>query len=411
MPNMKGAESLFEQLITWRRHLHKHPELSFQEKETAKYIVEQLEKIDNMTIYKNVGGTHGVIGVLTNGHGPTIAVRADIDALPIEEKNTHDFVSENDGVMHACGHDAHTSMLLGAAHILAEQFKKRELNGTVKFIFQPAEESPDEYGVTGAPYILNSGLLDDVEKIIALHVCPWQPVGVIQMNNGYSMANVDVFRATIRGTGGHGGYPHLASDPLWMLGAILQMFYGTVGRRISPLDTVAASIGKVEAGAVSNVIPAEVAIEGTLRSYSPEAREKLAEEVEQVFKLAETFGGSYTFELEKGEPALNNHMEVNMVIEQAIYDVNPSIQIEWEPFGLGGEDFGYMTKKIPGAMFFLGCSLNDGRDRDLHTDIFDIDENCLPIGTNVFVAAVNRFLKQEESHHPLDGKKSIQRGA
>src|SRR5699024_3854956 len=129
------------------------------------------------------------------------------------------------------------------------------------------------------------GALDGVEAVIALHVCPWHPVGVVQMNNGFSMANVDVFEATIRGTGGHGGYPHLATDPLWMLGAVLQTFYGTVGRRVSPLDVVAASIGKVEAGVVSNVIPSEVYIEGTLRSYTPEARESLAKEVENVFKI------------------------------------------------------------------------------------------------------------------------------
>lgn len=411
MQTTKGADSLFEQLRKWRRHLHQYPELSFAEKETAKYIVSQLETIDNMIIQKNVGGKHGVVGILQNGDGPTIAVRADIDALPIEEKNTHDYVSKHAGVMHACGHDAHTAMLLGAAHLLAKQFKARELQGTVKFIFQPAEETPDEHGLTGAPYMIQAGVLDDVDSVIALHVCPWLPVGVVQMNNGYSMANVDVFRATIQGTGGHGGYPHLAADPLWMLGAILQMFYGTVGRRISPLDTVAASIGKIEAGAVSNVIPSEVVIEGTLRSYSPEARERLAREVEQVFKLAETFGGSYTFELEKGEPALNNHMDVNMVIEQAIRDIYPDMEITWGPFGLGGEDFGYMTEKVPGAMFFLGCAINDGLDRDLHTDIFDIDERCLPIGTNIFVATVNRFLKREQSSHPLDRKKSIQRGA
>lgn len=409
MKYLKGAELLLDKLIAWRRHLHQHPELSFQEVETAKFIVQELEKLDNIYIQKNVGG-HGVVATLTNGKGPTIAVRADIDALPIIEKNIHDYASKRYGVMHACGHDAHTAMLLGAAHILAQQFKEKELMGTVKLIFQPAEERTDEHGLSGAPYMIKAGVLDDVEAVIALHVCPWLPVGAIQMNNGYSMANVDVFKATIRGSGGHGGYPHLSTDPLWILGSVLQMFFGTVGRRISPLDIVAASIGKIEAGVVSNVIPAEVKVEGTLRSYSPEVREKLAKEVEQVFKLAETFGGTYEFELERGEPALNNHMEVNVLIEQAIKDVYPDMEIHWGPFGLGGEDFGYMTEKVPGAMFFLGCSLNDGKNRDLHTDIFDIDENCLPIGTNIFVAAVNRFLRQEQYHHPLN-RNSIQRGA
>src|SRR5690625_355178 len=409
MEIVEGAESLFEQLKIWRRHMHQYPELSFEEKHTAIFIVNELQKMKNIEIEENVGG-YGVVATLTTGTGPTIALRADFDALPIEEGNDHDFVSKHEGVMHACGHDAHTAMLLGAAKLLSEQFAKRQLTGTVKFIFQPAEEKTDEHGLSGAPYMIRDGALDGVEAVIALHVCPWHPVGVVQMNNGFSMANVDVFEATIRGTGGHGGYPHLSIDPLWMLGAILQTFYGTVGRRISPLDIVAASIGKIEAGAVSNVIPAEVTISGTLRSYSPEVRERLAEEVEQVFKMAETFGGSYEFELEKGEPALNNHMEINMIIEQSIKETYPEMDIQWETFGLGGEDFGDMTDEIPGAMFFLGCSLEDGQDSDLHTPIFDINERCLPVGTAVLVAAVNRFLKSEESHHPLD-RNSLERGA
>jgi len=409
MQIVKGAESLFEQLKLWRRYIHQHPELSFEEKHTSAFIISELNKMDHIKVEENVGG-YGVVATLTTGTGPVIALRADFDALPILEENEHEFVSKYEGVMHACGHDAHTAILLGTAKLLSEQFSRGQLTGTVKFIFQPAEESTDEHGLSGAPYMIQAGALDGVEAVIALHVCPWQPVGVVQMNNGFSMANVDVFEAKIKGTGGHGGYPHLAVDPLWMLGTILQTFYGTVGRRISPLDIVAASIGRVEAGAVSNVIPAEVVIDGTLRSYSPEVREKLAMEVEQVFKLAETFGGSYEFELEKGEPALNNHMEVNMLIEQSIKEMYPEMEIKWEPFGLGGEDFGYMTEQIPGAMFFLGCSLEDGRDRDLHTPIFDINEQCLPIGTAVLVAAVNRFLKSEESHHPLD-RNSIQRGA
>ena len=405
----EGAENLFEQLMEWRRHLHAHPELSFHEKETAKFVVQQLSTIPNIKIEENVGG-YGVVATLTSGVGPTIALRADMDALPIEEENDLTYKSTKAGIMHACGHDAHTTMLLGAAKLLGGQFERGELTGTVKYIFQPAEEATDENGLSGAPYMIQDGVLDDVSSVIALHVCPWHPVGVVQMNQGFSMANVDVFHATIRGTGGHGGYPHLSTDPLWMLGAVLQTFYGTVSRRVSPLDVVAASIGKIEAGAVSNVIPSEVYIEGTLRSYTPEAREKLAEEVENVFKIVEAFSGEYEFELEKGEPALNNDMEVNRVIEQAIYELYPDMVIDWEPFGMGGEDFGYMTEQIPGAMFFLGCSLEDGEDRDLHTPIFNIDETCMPIGTAIFVKAVNLFLQEEEVHHPLK-RNNIQRGA
>lgn len=409
MKIVQGAESIYEQLTLWRRFLHEHPELSFKERETAKFVVQELQKFDNVQIEVNVGG-HGVVATIRGGYGPTIAIRADMDALPIQEENQHDFVSKHDGVMHACGHDAHTSMLLGAVRLLSEQFTLGELGGTVKFIFQPAEECVDEHGFSGAQYMIKEQVLADVDAVIALHVCPWQPAGVIQMNHGYSMANVDVFKATIKGTGGHGGYPHLVTDPLFMLGTILQTFYGTVGRRISPLDVVAASIGKIESGAVSNVIPSEVNIEGTLRSYSKEAREKLAQEVEQVFKLATTLGGSSMFHLQKGEPALYNHMDINRLIEQAINEIYPEMHIHWEPFGMGGEDFGYMTEQVPGAMFFLGCGKDDGVERGLHTPIFDIDENCLTIGTAIFVATVNRFLNREKSNRPLKNNET-QKGA
>ena len=245
MNSVKGAESLFEQLQYWRRYIHAHPELSFEESETAKFIVKELECIDNITIEQGVGG-HGVIATLTSGEGPVIAIRADMDALPIQEENVHDFVSKHDGVMHACGHDAHTAMLLGAAHLLSEQVKQGQLQGTVKFIFQPAEESTDDRGMSGAPYMIRDGVLEDVEKVIALHCCPWHPVGVIQMNHGFSMANVDVFQATIKGSGGHGGYPHLASDPLWMLSNILPTFYGLTGRRVSPLDGLQQALVKLK---------------------------------------------------------------------------------------------------------------------------------------------------------------------
>lgn len=391
---VQKAENISTQLINWRRHLHKYPELSFQEENTAKFIADELSKIDNITVETNVGG-HGVVATLSQGTGPTIALRGDIDALPIEEMNEHSFVSTNPGVMHACGHDAHTSMLLGAVHLLSEQFKQGELNGTVKFIFQPAEEATDENGLTGAPYMIEAGVLENVDAIVALHVCPWHPPGIIQMNDGYSMANIDNFEVILKGSGGHGGYPHLAVDPLWILGAVLQAFYGTIGRRFSPLDVVAASIGKIEAGEVNNVIPSEVKLEGTLRSYSPEAREQLIEEVQNIFEIAYTLGGSYEFILERGEPALNNNKAINELIKEAAEEIYPHLKIEWEPFGLGGEDFAHMTKQIPGSMFFLGCSPDDGLDRDLHTPIFDIDENCLTIGTAIFTATVNKFLKNK----------------
>jgi len=391
---IKEAKAIEDQLVSWRRHLHQNPELSFQEYETAKFVAETLKEIEGVSIQTNIANT-GIVATISSGEGKTVAIRADMDALPITEKNEHGFQSNNLGVMHACGHDAHTTILLGAAKILAKKAKEGLFQGTIKLIFQPAEEATDQEGLSGAPRMMQEGILENVESIIALHMCPWEPVGTIQMNDGYSMANVDVFHGKIRATGGHGGYPHLGTDPIWMLGFFLQAFYGMISRKISALDTAVASIGQIETGTASNIIPEEVSITGTLRTYSPEVRDQLAKEVEQAFKVVESFGGSYIFEVERGEPALNNDPKVNEVIKEAAKELYPAIKIVQKPFGLGGEDFGYMTRQIPGAMFFLGCAPQDGISRDLHTNIFDIDERCLPMGVSILAESALKLLKQD----------------
>ncbi|WP_338450663.1 amidohydrolase [Niallia oryzisoli] len=391
---IKEVMTIEHQLVGWRRHLHQYPELSFQEFQTAQFVAETLKGIEGVSIQTNIANT-GIVATISSGEGKTVAIRADMDALPITEKNEHGFQSQNPGVMHACGHDAHTTILLGAAKILAKKAKEGLFQGTVKLIFQPAEEATDHEGLSGAPRMMQEGILENVESIIALHMCPWEPVGTIQVNDGYSMANVDVFYGKIKATGGHGGYPHLGTDPIWMLGSFLQAFYGIISRKISALDTAVASIGQVKTGTASNIIPEEVSITGTLRTYSPEVRDQLAKEVEQAFKVVEPFGGSYTFEVERGEPALNNDPKVNEMIKNAATELYPAIKIVQKPFGLGGEDFGYMTSQIPGAMFFLGCALPDRISRDLHTNIFDIDEGCLPMGVSILTESALKLLKQD----------------
>lgn len=381
------------QLIGWRRHLHQYPELSFQEYRTSQFIVGILNQIEGIAIRTNIANT-GIVATITSGEGKTVAIRADMDALPIMEKNEHGYQSKNLGVMHACGHDAHTAILLGTAKILAKKAKEGSFQGTIKLIFQPAEEMTDDEGLSGAPRMMQEGVLENVESIIALHMCPWEPVGTIQMNDGYSMANVDVFRGKISGTGGHGGYPHVGTDPIWMLGFFLQAFYGAISRKISALETAVASIGQIQTGTATNIIPEEVSITGTLRTYSPEVREQLVQVVEQAFKVVESLGGSYIFEVERGEPALYNDPKVNEVIKNAAKKLYPDIKIVQKPFGLGGEDFAYMTREVPGAMFFLGCALPDGISRDLHTNIFDIDERCLSMGVSILAESALKLLKQ-----------------
>lgn len=405
---VKQANYLFNQLIEWRRTFHQHPELSFQEFGTSQLIAETLQKIDGMKVERGIAVETSVVGILTSGEGPTIAIRADIDALPITEENTTSYCSKNDGIMHACGHDAHTAILLGVAIILADLFKKGEVTGTVKFIFQPAEESTDESGLSGSPYMVQAGVYDKVDAAIALHMCPWLPVGDVQMSDGYSMANVDVFEAKIYGTGGHGAYPELGTDPIWMLGPVMQALHGIVARKISALDAAVISIGQIHAGTASNIIPTEVLIEGTIRSYTPETRDLLALELKKAISIVEHVGGSFSLNIERGEPALNNSALVNQLITEAMLEIYPEIQITKRPFGLGGEDFGYVTQKIPGSMFFLGCAQKEGVQRDLHTPIFDIDETCLPIGTAILAHTAVRFLNGEvylPINHNLEAQK------
>lgn len=393
---VKRAEALADELIHWRRHLHMHPELSYQEYETSKFVAEKLKQIEGMEVETGIAGT-GVVGTLSSGDGPAFAIRADMDALPIDEKGDQDYCSKNRGVMHACGHDAHTAILLGVAQLLGESFYKNEISGTMTFLFQPAEEVPDENGLTGASHVMNKGVLNDVDAVIALHMCPWRKAGQAQLNAGYSMANIDVFQATIRGSGGHGAYPHLCRDPIWMLGPTLQALYGIISRKVSPLESGVVSIGQIHAGASSNVIPAEVEIEGTLRSYKPEVREFLVDEIKKAFSVTQSLGGDYSIEVMRGEPALKNNPQVNKWLAETIRSIYPSFQIKEGPFGLGGEDFSLITKNVPGAMFFLGCKMPDGKQRDLHTPEFDIDESCLPCGVAILAETARRYLKGEIS--------------
>ena len=400
---VEQANSIADKLIEWRRTFHQYPELSFQEFGTSHYIAEALQKIDGIKVETGIGVATSVIGTLTSGEGPTIAIRADIDALPIEEENEIDYRSQNPGIMHACGHDAHSAILLGAAAILAEQFKKMDIKGTVKFIFQPAEECIDEEGMSGSPYLVEAGAYDGVDAAIALHMCPWLPVGEAQINDGCSMASVDVFQAKIMGTGGHGAYPELGTDPTWMLGPVLQALHGIVSRKVPALEAAVVSIGQIHAGTASNIIPTEVEITGTIRSYSSEIRDLLSIEIKKAFSIVESLGGEYSLEIQRGEPALVNSSEVNKKLLKAMHEIYPDLRITKKPFGMGGEDFGYVTQKLPGSMFFLGSGLPDGIQRDLHTPIFDIDENCLPIGVAILAQTAVNFLMEEK--HAAEYKK------
>ncbi|WP_408068400.1 M20 metallopeptidase family protein [Virgibacillus halodenitrificans] len=389
---VQEADKLKQNLVEWRRQLHMYPELSFQEWKTSRYVADLLRRVPGLIVEEGIGYPTAIVGTLTSGSGPKIAIRADMDALPIQEENNTAYKSKNEGVMHACGHDAHTAICLGAAHLLGEYFSKGQLQGTVKFLFQPAEEKADEEGLTGAPYMIMAGVLDEMDAVIALHMSPEESLGEVKVHDGYSMANVDVFEAIVRGTGGHGAYPHLGTDPFWMLTSVLQVLYGIPSRRVSPLESAVISIGSIQSGSASNVIPSQVNVKGTIRSYQPYVREQLHDEVKKAFALVDTLGGRTEVTISSEDPALKNDPKINHLVRSAINRLYPEFKIKNEPFGLGGEDFAHMTQHIPGAMFFLGCAASDKENRDLHTPCFDIDENVLPVGTAILSETVRNFL-------------------
>ncbi|WP_181347518.1 M20 family metallopeptidase [Thalassobacillus sp. CUG 92003] len=385
------AQLIQSDLVQWRRHIHRYPELSFQERQTSLYIKQVLESIGSLDIETDIAGT-GIIATLRAGEGPVIGLRADMDALPIQEENETDYRSQHPGVMHACGHDAHVAILLGAAKLLTEDARAGAFTGTIKFIFQPAEEAGDKEGKTGAVHMLESGRLDDVETAIALHMCPWQRTGDMQIHDGPSMANVDNFSLVIKGSGGHGGYPHMGTDPIWISSYVLQGLYSLMNRKVDPMEVGVLSVGEIHGGLTSNVIPDSVTISGTMRSYTPEVRAQITQELQTMAGMITSLGGTYELDIEHGEPALFNHPKVNTVIRNAASSLYPDSRFIEEAFGMGGEDFGHMTTRMTGAMFFLGCNNSSSDMKRLHTSTFDIDENVLPMGTAILADCATRLL-------------------
>lgn len=388
---LKQATAIQADIVRIRRDLHAHPELGFQEFRTAGVVAETLSQLGYDNIRTEVGRT-GVVAELGGEDGPVIGVRADMDALPIQEETKHEFRSQNDGVMHACGHDCHTSMLLGAARLLKEAFEADggHWHGRVRLLFQPCEETFDDDGISGATAMIRDGALEGVDEVIALHIISDLESGRLQFCNGLSMAAVDSFTAVIHADGGHGAYPHLGSDPLFMLSTVLPNLYGIPSRKISPLDPSVVSLGEIRGGSASNVIPAEVHLQGTIRSLKDEVREKLWAEVENCFRLVEPLGGKYEFHLQKGYPSLDNNADVNARLKQVAAELAGEDRLIDEPFGMGAEDFAYMAREAPGAMFLLGGKVPGGGGH--HTPIFDIDENVLPLGSAILAETARRYV-------------------
>lgn len=383
---IKQAHAISEELIEWRRDFHQHPETGFEVHRTAGIVADEMEKM-GYRVKRGVGKT-GVVAEIGKG-GKVVAIRADMDALPIIEQNETEYVSKTEGKMHACGHDAHTSMALGAARILA----KEKFNGRVRFLFQPCEETADEEGKSGAQRMYAEGAVDGVDYVIAQHVDPTSPVGTIAIEEGPSGGGVDSWQATIYGKGGHGAYPHKSNDPFVMLAHVIMGINSIVSRRLDPFEPAVISIGAVNGGFTENVIPDKVEIMGTMRFTSLETEKYLREEMTRVFEYVKTLGGSYELNFLFGGLPLVNDKGVADMIAQVGKDLLGEGNIHPMHKSLGAEDFPEFLKDAPGAMYTLGTRIEGRPVYELHHPKFDLDERALPVGTAVLAETALRFLK------------------
>ncbi len=373
-------QSLKKTIIETRRDFHKHPELSFQEKRTSKIVAEKLESF-GINVQKNIGKT-GVVGTLKgNSRGNTIAFRADMDALPIQETSNLPYKSINDGVMHACGHDAHTAMLLGAAEALSSM--KDNIKGTIKFIFQPAEE-----GFGGAKYMIEDGAIENVDEIYAMHVWNYQKSGTIGIKSGPVMAAADIFTIKIKGIGGHGAAPQGTVDCIIVASHLIQAIQTIVSRNTNPLESTAITVGQINGGYNFNIIADVLTLKGTTRAYTEKNKELIKKRLTEIIKGVEkTFGAQITLDYKDGYPPVINDETVTKKVFKAAKTISKENVVD--PYlSMGGEDFSYFANKIPGCFFFLGTAPKNSKPMSVpqHCSHFDIDEDAMLVGSSIFVA-------------------------
>ena len=389
MTVLDNAKAIEDQLVAWRREIHMHPELGFEEMRTSRLVADTLREM-GIEIEVGVAET-GVVARIGEGR-PAVGIRADMDALPIQEANDVPYRSQTTGLMHACGHDAHTSILLGVAKVLNDLPDRPA--GEIRLLFQPSEEKWRETdGHSGGSLMVEEEALDGLDAVIACHVASNTPVGEVEVTDGFSLAAPDTFEATIIGEGTHGAAPHDGLDPIWLQAQVVNALQAIRSRRRDPTERSVVTIGSIHAGVADNVIPNEVIMRGTIRTFEQEAREAIHRLVDEAFALVRHFGGDYELKISTGYPALYNDPGVADLIRRAGKDLlGEEMSGEGAPI-MAGEDFAFMTQKAPGAMMRLGAKL-DEQNRPHHSPIFDIHEGCLTIGVGVLAESALRLLRQ-----------------
>ena len=392
---LQRAKNIHEQIRSWRREIHRHPELTFTEHRTAGMVNSVLTGIGIET-ETEVAKT-GVVGHIKGGKGPTVGLRADMDALPIQEINGSEFDSTRPGIMHACGHDSHTAMLLGAATILKGLADENRLPGTIRLLFQPSEEAQDDEGKSGGMRMVEEGALNGLDAVFGLHVDSKLEVGTVGTRSGPMLAAADEFELTIRGSGGHAAAPHFTVDPIALSGLAINAIHQIVSRRINPLESGVITIGSIHGGIASNVIPETVTMTGTIRSYTPEIRKQLHEELQKAVNVVEAMGGKAELTIHIGYPPTVNNPEATEVMFAATRSLLGEDNVKQADMVMGAEDFSYMAQAAPGCFLRIGVK-NPTWDRQypVHRADFRMDEDALPVGAASLAAAALRWMEEKK---------------
>jgi amidohydrolase len=391
------TQEIMPKVIEWRRDFHAHPELSNREERTGRVVAEHLREMGIENLQTGVAH-HGVVALIEGGKpGPVVALRADMDALPVTEETGLPFASQNEGVMHACGHDAHTAMLLGAAYVL--QNLKDEIPGTVKLIFQPAEEGPPAGEEGGAKMMTKLGVLDNpkVEAIFGQHISTILDAGTIGYTPEGTMAAVDQLKITITGKQTHAAYPWEGIDPVVTAAHIITAAQTLVSRNLDIRKTAVLSLGKINGGTRWNIIPDDVTIEGTIRTHDTDVRKMMLENLKRVItNTAESFGATAQLEVVDYGPVTYNNPKLVEKMLPTLKKVAGEAKVSLEKPSMGGEDFAYFAEKVPGFYFHLGVRNEEtGAVNMVHTPKMIIDESALPLGVKAITMMALDYLSNE----------------
>jgi len=385
MPIINRIAAFHDDMTAWRRDLHAHPETAFEEHRTSDYVARKLTEF-GIDIDRGLAGT-GVVGTIKRGNGPVIGIRADMDALHIHEANGFGHKSQNDGKMHACGHDGHTTMLLGAARYLAEAGRFR---GTVHLIFQPAEETEG-----GGRKMIEDGLFEKfpVEAVYGMHNWPGTPVGKFAVKAGPMLAATDTFEIVVTGKGGHAAMPHTTIDPIVISAQIITGLQTIASRSTHPVDSAVVSVTQIHAGEAWNIIPERVLMRGTARSFKPAVRDAVEAQMKRIIDgIAAAHGASAAFTYNRNYPPTVNHERETEIAARVAVDVVGEANVDRNPMPtMGGEDFAFMLEQKPGCYIFIGNGPSDG-GRVLHSPHYDFNDEILPIGASYWARLVETVL-------------------